>query len=153
MKKLIALTLVGILSTPAFAQQVAEPTATVEEAGLDLRFASDVTLGEFLWVNRLIVVFADSPRDPSFLRQMELLALRPETLLDRDVVVITDTDPATPSAIRTKLRPRGFGFVLIDKDGVIKLRKPSPWDVREISRSIDKTDLRQQEIRDARAAE
>ena len=57
------------------------------------------------------------------------------------------------SDVRTALRPRAFGMVLIDKDGVIKLRKPSPWDVREIARSIDKTALRQQEVRDVRAAQ
>ena len=40
-------------------------------------------------------------------------------------------------------------LVLVGKDGQIKLRKPFPWDVRELSNSIDKTPLRQQEIRDA----
>jgi hypothetical protein len=39
-------------------------------------------------------------------------------------------------------------MVLVGKDGQIKLRKPLPWDVREISRVIDKTPLRQQELRD-----
>ncbi|MCE8468096.1 DUF4174 domain-containing protein, partial [Rhodovulum sulfidophilum] len=32
----------------------------------------------------------------------------------------------------------------------IKFRKPMPWNVREISRSIDKIPLRQQEVRDRR---
>ena len=34
----------------------------------------------------------------------------------------------------------------MDKDGQVKLRKPFPWDVREISRAIDKFPLRRQEI-------
>ena len=42
--------------------------------------------------------------------------------------------------------------VLIGKDGTVYLRKPFPWSVREISRSIDKMPLRQQEIRDRRDA-
>ena len=51
-----------------------------------------------------------------FLFALALLALaRPEGLIDRDVVVIADTDPAARSAIRTKLRPRGFMLVLIAK--------------------------------------
>jgi hypothetical protein len=33
------------------------------------------------------------------------------------------------------------------KDGQIKLRKPFPWDARELSRSIDKMPMRQQEMR------
>ena len=39
-------------------------------------------------------------------------------------------------------------MVLLDKDGAVKLRKPLPWQVREIVRAIDKFPLRQQEIRD-----
>jgi len=136
----------------ASAQDVPD-TEAGSEIALDIRLASDVVLDDFLWLNRLIVVFADSDRDPSFKEQMELLNERPEPLIERDVVVIMDTDPRNPSDVRTELRPRGFGFVLIDKDGVIKLRKPVPWDVREITHSIDKTELRQQEVRDAREAD
>jgi hypothetical protein len=68
-------------------------------------------------------------------------------------VVLTDTDPLARSAIRIKLRPRGFAMVIVDKDGKVVTRKPSPWDIREIGRAIDKTPLRQQELRDARDAE
>jgi len=150
MTKLPTLILAGLLSTSAFSQD-ATPAMQTAEAVLDLRVAADLNPDDFLWLNRLIVVFADSDRDPSYQEQLKLLTGRFAPLLaERDVIVITDTDPANPSDIRKKLRPRGFGLVLIDKDGVIKLRKPSPWDVREISRSIDKTDLRQQEMRDAR---
>ena len=64
------------------------------------------------------------------------------------MVVLTDTDPAADSALRQTFRPRGFMLVLVGKDGQIKLRKPLPWDVRELSRAIDKSPLRQQELRD-----
>jgi hypothetical protein len=43
-------------------------------------------------------------------------------------------------------------FVLIGKDGQIKQRKPRPWNVREISRTIDKMPMRQQEIEERRSA-
>jgi hypothetical protein len=110
-------------------------------------------LNEFLWIARPLVVFADSPNDPRFIEQMEYIAARESDLIDRDVVVITDTDPGISSAIRETLRPRGFDFVLIGKDGQKYLRKPLPWDVREITRSIDKMPMRQQELRDLRATE
>jgi hypothetical protein len=103
------------------------------------------TLAEFLWLKRPVVVFADSPEDPAYETQMRLLASDPAALEERDVVVLTDTDPAAKSAIRQKLRPRGFSLVIVDKDGEAKLRKPLPWDVREISRAIDKFPLRRQE--------
>lgn len=112
--------------------------------------AKDVALADFHWIARPVVVFADSPADPRFRQQMEFLMARMEELSERDVVVITDTEPTAQSALRTKLRPRGFMLVLIGKDGGVKLRKPFPWDVREISRSIDKMPMRQQEIRDRR---
>lgn len=115
--------------------------------------AGDVALEDFQWIARPILIFADTPADPRFRRQMELLAARPEALVERDIVVITDTDPAARSDIRRKLRPRGFMLAIVGKDGGVKLRKPLPWDVREISRSIDKMPLRKQEIRDRRLAE
>lgn len=113
---------------------------------------TDQTIEQYLWESRLLVIFADTPLDPSYIRQMELLATRPEILAERDVVVLTDTDPRARSAIRTALRPRGFALVIVDKDGQVMLRKPSPWDLREITRAIDKTPLRLQEMRDARDA-
>jgi hypothetical protein len=110
--------------------------------------ASDVVLADLLWLKRPVVVFADSPKDPNFIRQMQLFDRNSGDLIDRDVLVITDTDPAGNSAIRQKLRPRGFSLVLMDKDGEPEIRKPLPWDVREISRAIDKFPLRLQEVQD-----
>ncbi len=123
----------------------ADPTAIVDAAGIDLE--------AFRWIARPIVVFADTPADPRFREQVDLLTSRPGELVERDVIVIVDTDPAGRSAVRQKLRPRGFMLALIGKDGGVKLRKPFPWDVRELSRSIDKMPLRQDELRARRAAE
>jgi hypothetical protein len=135
-----------IAMTPAtFAQ---EPT---EGAPLS-QAAADVSLADFKWVNRVVVVFADSPLDPSFRSQMDLLAERPDVLTERDIVVITDTDPDILSTVRKTLRPRGFALVVVDKDGTVMLRKPDPWDLRELSHAIDKTPLRQQEIQDIKDA-
>ena len=130
------------------AAQGAETPDTLDET---IRPAGESTLDEFLWVKRPLVVFADNPADPRYVQQMQLISERLDALEDRDVVVITDTDPAADSPIRHELRARGFMFVLIAKDGTILLRKPAPWDVREISRSIDKQPLRKQEVRDRRA--
>ncbi|MBS0125200.1 DUF4174 domain-containing protein [Thetidibacter halocola] len=114
--------------------------------------ATDTTLEEWLWIKRPVVVFADSPADPRYVEQMQLLIERLDALEERDVIIITDTDPKARSAVRQSLRARGFMLVIIAKDGTIVARKPAPWDVREISRSIDKLPLRQQEIRDRRDA-
>ncbi|TMM50912.1 DUF4174 domain-containing protein [Sulfitobacter sabulilitoris] len=142
MTRLLALVLACVFAVPAVAQTSGEDPDQVLVIGID-----GADLNEFIWKKRPIVVFADSPNDPLFEEQMELLLARPDALRDRDVVILTDTDPSARSDLRMKLRPRGFMLVLIGKDGGIKLRKPFPWDVREISRSIDKMPIRQREIR------
>lgn len=132
------------------AAAVGAGAAETEPPLLDPIPATEVTLEEFLWLKRPVVVFADSPNDPAFQTQLRYLADDPAELIKRDVVIITDTDPAEPSEVRRTLRPRGFSMVLLDKDGAVKLRKPLPWSVREIVRAIDKFPLRQQELRDER---
>lgn len=112
--------------------------------------AADVDLDSLIWQVRPLMVFATSPNDPQFQQQMDLLTARPDELAERDVMIIVDTDPAARTDVRLKLRPRAFMLALIGKDGQIKLRKPAPWDVRELSRSIDKMPLREQEVRDRR---
>jgi hypothetical protein len=143
MKRLIPIVIAGFCATAVAAE-------TKMEEAIDPLFAqSDVTdLSEFHWKKRPIIVFADGAADPAYIEQLELLRANADDLLARDVVVITDTDPAARSPLRLKMRPRGFMLVLVGKDGGIKLRKPFPWDVREISRSIDKMPMRQREIRE-----
>ena len=106
----------------------------------------NTNIKDFEWVQRPIVIFANSDRDPNFISQMEFLSQDIKALKERDIVVLIDTNPSVPSALRKKLRPHGFAFILIGKDGQVKLRKPSPWNIREIARVIDKMPIRQQEI-------
>ncbi|MBT9247404.1 DUF4174 domain-containing protein [Gemmobacter fulvus] len=122
------------------------PFAAQAEGPLAPQPATSVQWEALIYHQRPVVVFADSPEDPAFLRQMALLARDTGELAERDVVLITDTDPATPSELRQKLRPRGFSLVLLDKDLKPILRKPLPWDLREITRAIDKFPLRRQEM-------
>lgn len=106
----------------------------------------------FEWAQRPIVIFANSDKDPNFISQMEFLSQDIKALKERDIVVLVDTNPSIPSLLRKKLRPHGFAFILIGKDGQVKLRKPSPWNIREIARVIDKMPIRQQEITRKRQA-
>jgi Domain of unknown function (DUF4174) len=108
--------------------------------------AADVVLADLLYVNRAVIVFADSPKDPNFTRQMELLARDVGELALRDTLVIVDTDPDAATDLRRTFRPRGFSLVLMEKDGKAVLRKPLPWDLREITHAIDKSPLRRQEV-------
>ena len=150
MKTLIATVMIAVLPLTLAAQ---------EEDQSDDQLVDEVIIGDavrdtedFRWIKRLLVVFADSPADPRYMEQMTLLTERLEALALRDVVVLTDTNPAERSELRRELRPRGFMWALVGKDGSVYLRKPVPWAVREITRTIDKMPMRQQEIRDNKGA-
>jgi|AntRauMFilla1563_2_1112583.scaffolds.fasta_scaffold02447_2 hypothetical protein len=153
MKPFLTFALITALAAPVAAQDVAmaqgeAPTTDVEVVDPTIpRDASGLTLDEFLWTARPLIVFADTPDDPRFVEQMEMLAGRPGPLLERDVVILFDTDPAARSDIRIQLRPRGFMVVVLDKDGAVGLRRPAPRDVRELVRAIDNFQLRQEELR------
>jgi hypothetical protein len=150
-KLVLALWLVLASATAAGAQTDVSAAEAWQADRSRVFDAGEVTLDDFRWIARPVVVFADSDADPRFRQQMEFLTARIEALALRDVVIIVDTDPAARSGIRTTLRPRGFMLAILAKDGTVVARKPLPWDVREISRSIDKLPLRQQEIRDGTA--
>ena len=109
---------------------------------------SDVDLEDMIWAARPLIIFANSPLDPTFKQQMALLHESFEVLVERDVMVVVDTSPNSKSILRKNLRPKGFVWVLIGKDGTVKLRKPFAWDMRELSRVIDKMPMRQQEIKE-----
>jgi Domain of unknown function (DUF4174) len=129
----------SFLAVLALALPALSLSAGAEEAPVFAPIAaSDVVEADLLFLRRPVIVFADSPNDPAFIRQMELLARYYDQLAARDVILITDTDPASASALRKKLRPRGFSLVLMDKDWKPMIRKPLPWEGREIVNSIDK---------------
>lgn len=147
-----AATLAMLTSAPTLAADGLEapPLKTWAQAPETVFAAAEIDLAAWHWIARPVVVFADAPNDPRFIEQLELLEADIADLIERDVVIITDSDPAAFSDLRRQFRPRGFMLVLIGKDGEVELRKPFPWDVRELSRSIDKMPLRQQELRAAR---
>lgn len=148
MKTIYTLVLLLLVPVPLWAEN---PPAAVEPAAQETPAvgpiaAADLVLDELMFLRRPVVIFADSPADPTFIRQMQLIERDLPALDQRDVVVIVDTDPAAKSAIRQKLRPRGFSLVLMEKDLKPVIRKPLPWDVREIVAAIDKFPLRRQEM-------
>jgi len=165
----VILALVGAMALPAVAQEAmvlsadtgatpeteavapTEPEAEAPE-GLQILSATDLELSEFLWVSRIVAVLADTPNDPAFVQQMREIEGRAADLFERDVVVLTDTDPRGRSDLRQTLRARGFMLAIIEKDGTIAQRRPAPRDVREINAIIDRFPLRRQEMLERRPA-
>lgn len=115
--------------------------------------AADLSsLDEHLWNARPLIIFASSENDPRLLQQLQWLELEAEEIEDRDVVIIVDIEADETSELRIKYRPRDFQIVLLGKDGEVKLRKPFPWDVRELSRAIDKMPMRIRELQAERSS-
>jgi hypothetical protein len=135
----ICLALLLALAAATASAQGTPAAATQSEA------AVQPSLDALLWVARPLVIFADTPDDPRFRQQLALLEERLPELEERDVVILTDTDPAAKGPLRQALRPRGFGVVLIDKDGIVAQRHPSPVTARELINLIDRMPSRRQE--------
>ncbi len=150
MKKLALLAALAAIPTAGSAETA---IAAWQEDPTRVFATDEVVLDDLQWQLRALVVFGRGDNDPLFLEQMDLIAARADDLAVRDVIVVTDTDPDTLSELRKTLRPRSFMLALIGKDGRVAFRKPAPWDVREISRSIDKMPLRQQEIANRRGTD
>lgn len=134
---LYSIALAGLIATSVLAQSTFAPVS-----------ANSIVLADLYLKKRIVVVFADTEADPAFIHQMDMLRINAADLEDRDVVLITDTDPETPSELRLKLRPNGFSLVIMDKDGSNSLRKPRPWSTREIVRVIDKFPSRRDEMQE-----
>jgi hypothetical protein len=141
---------VVLFALPATAEDMPTVLERWEEDRTQIFDGADIVLEDLYWMARPLVIFADTPNDPRFQQQMDLLLSDLDSLAERDVIIIVDTDDTVMSDVRTTLRPRGYMMALVGKDGSVALRKPSPWSVRELSRSIDKMPLRQQEITDRR---
>lgn len=131
----------GVIGEESRTDPVEAQTSTLEVVD-----AQSSDPASYMWTARPLVIFADTPQDPSFADQLRQLNNDPASLAARDIVVITDTDPAANSIWRRMLRPEGFSLVLVDMDGQVKQRKPSPWSVREIVRVFDRSPLRRQEL-------
>jgi hypothetical protein len=135
-----------VLPMAAVAQGTGGTIPAVQALSEAEEAAAQPTLEELRWIARPLVIFADSANDPRFGQQLNMLAERESELLDRDVVILTDTDPAARGPLRMELRPRDFGLVLIDRDGTVVQRRPSPTTAREIINLIDRLPSRRQEI-------
>ncbi|MDD7970398.1 DUF4174 domain-containing protein [Roseinatronobacter alkalisoli] len=127
---------------------VAADVAPDDDAPETLMFldAREIDARDFIWVNRIIVVMAETPNDPNFERQLDALRERADEFSARDAVVIFDAHPQDRSPLRQVLRPRGFMTAIIDKDGEVKARRPAVRTGRELMAVIDRFPSRRQEI-------
>ncbi|MFD1795732.1 DUF4174 domain-containing protein [Paracoccus aurantiacus] len=110
--------------------------------------AADTDLGDFRWEARPVIVMADRADDPDFTAQMKVFRDEAEGVADRDMLIVTDTDPGAQGDLRGQLSPDGFGVYLVGKDGGVKFSSQSPVSMARFAEIIDAMPMRQREMRD-----
>lgn len=121
----------------------------------------DLNLSDLRWQNRVVVVFAEHQQNEYYLDQMNRLKNAQEGIKERDLVIISifndgesniDGLPVTESSsqnIRKKLNPnnQAFAFILIGKDGGVKMREQQVVTPGALFAVIDRMPMRQREMR------
>ncbi|MBT9385551.1 DUF4174 domain-containing protein [Pseudooceanicola sp. CBS1P-1] len=98
------------------------------------------------WQKRPVLIFAPSESDPAYREQRALLEAAQPALQERDIVVLSDTDPAAGGALRKRLDPQGFTVMLVGKDGGIKITERTPLSVERLVETIDRMPMRRREV-------
>lgn len=115
----------------------------------------------YRWKNRLVLICAPSRNSTPYRRQKDLLAGKQEEMQDRDIVVIellmTGESKIGPSPLTMDQQVHmradyavpsdGFQFILVGKDGGVKLRAGQPVKPEDLFELVDSMPMRQEEIR------
>jgi len=122
----------------------------------------DISLDQFRWENRILVLFSPDSDDESYQTQMEKFSNLEDELRDRDLIlfsvfdeecsklndeVISDT---SAESIRERLgtQDNGYSIFLFGKDGGVKLNKDEVLEPEELFRVIDRMPMRRREMRE-----
>lgn len=119
------------------------------------------TLKAYLWKNRPLILFAQSPDNPAYLGFHHNLTAQNDEIIDRHMVIIEifenglvridgDLDKhlnADSLRRRFSAQKGQLTSILIGKDGGLKLRQKGRLHLGEIFSVIDRMPMRQQEMR------
>ncbi|ACV68228.1 DUF4174 domain-containing protein [Desulfohalobium retbaense] len=128
------------------------------QAGLSL------DLEEYRWKNRLLIIFAPSKTDQTYLKLQHALDRAEDALQGRDMLVFhlfasgsgwVGDIPVHAEAVRSFYRrfdvqDQDLNLILIGKDGGEKVRQVGSFDLQDIFDRIDAMPMRQQEMRERR---
>lgn len=120
-----------------------------------------VTLEQFKWESRVLLIFAKDSDSNIYQAQIESLKSHQEGLTDRDLVILSMFDQGcstldgnyiddkSAERIRNKFsdRKETYSVFLVGKDGGVKLHKHQLLSVDELFSVIDKMPMRQREMR------
>ncbi|QQA41318.1 DUF4174 domain-containing protein [Pelagovum pacificum] len=104
---------------------------------------AEVDFDALRWAARPVVLLADDRQ--ALEAQLSQLADRSAELVDRDMVVVVDTDPDGGLARRREIEPDGPSLVLLGKDGGVKHVEALPCDLDALFALIDSMPMRRRE--------
>lgn len=119
-------------------------------------------LKKHLWKDRVILLFSESGTHPDLQSQLSLLTKETEEVTDRDLVVyqvlrntvlgpdgqpLPKPDQSWFYTTYVKEALDGFTFLLIGKDGTVKLKTDEPVPMRQLFGLIDGMPMRRAEMR------
>jgi hypothetical protein len=100
---------------------------------------------------RVLILFADTSRQPELIEQKKRIEAAMLDLADRDVCVEEQIGPGEARR-RWRVPATGFLLLLIGKDGTAKMRRTTPAEISEILSLIDGMPMRRAEIEQRRGA-
>ena len=123
---------------------------------------NEFQLSDYRWENRLLLVFAPSPENAEYRKQIEALNSRKDGMLDRDLKIFhlfregvsfgeglqIEKESVDGLYQKYNIQPGKYLIVLIGKDGTEKLRKSSLLKPEKLFKVIDSMPMRQREMRE-----
>nr|WP_116032166.1 DUF4174 domain-containing protein [Rhodohalobacter sp. SW132] len=121
----------------------------------------DLNLSEYRWENRVILLFATDSADEHYHRQAELLKSETAGMADRDLMVVSVFTEGESHLDGRRITDRSadrlrnrywdesdtFTFILLGKDGGVKIRAVEIVEIDQLFGRIDSMPMRQREIR------
>lgn len=125
---------------------------------------TEISLDEYKWKNRIVVLFARGAESDLYQSQMEKFTSREEGIKDRDLLFISvfekgcskingqEISDKSADSLRQRLSAGNepFRIVLIGKDGTVKLQREKVVTPDELFEIIDQMPMRRREMTDGR---
>lgn len=119
------------------------------------------SLDDYRWQNRVIILLSDHKQNQEYRRQLQLLDNNTDGLNERDLRVLSIFDEGVSTLdgreitaeSAQKIQDRygdgqnSFIFLLIGKDGGVKIRRDHVLSARRIFKRIDSMPMRQREMK------
>ena len=157
----IAIVLTGTYAFGSALPFIAEMSANASRRVAQLDDAIALELSDYLWENRILLVFSPAATDSRHQEQMQAFWQATEGVLDRDTILVEIFPTAgrldgeaidESSVLRLReayaIEPDRFTVILVGKDGWEKRRDLEPVSAAEIFAEIDAMPMRQREMQE-----